>query len=126
VKLTTNTLVAAFCAVAAGCASQPQYGIQSYTAQKPMYERHTEISKGRYYIEILGNGFASHKMLEEHFGLKARELCRDASYSAESERTTRLRGGELQDIKMDCRVMCNGDAARFPLVRGVVKCNKAV
>jgi hypothetical protein len=116
-------LLAGLFTLAAGC-TQPQYGVQSFAAQKPMYERYKELSNGRYYVEVLGNGFASHRMLEEHFTLKGKELCHGASFSTDSERTTRLRGGELQDIKMDCRKWCDGDSARFPLVRGVITCSK--
>ena len=128
-KTSTNLLVVIAVTLAAGCA-QPQYGLESIAAQKPMFERHKDLPDGRYYVEILGNGPASYRMLEEHFAMKAKQLCPHGAFSTESERTTRLRGGQLQDIKLDCSKGCANPfppfkgPAEFPLVKGVVTCNK--
>ena len=110
-----------------GCANT-NYGMESYLGTKPFYERYRIVEQGVFYIEVLGNGIADYEMLEEHFSQYARRLCNGIDFKGVTERTTRLKGGTLEDIYLGCvpGKWCPAEEAMFPLVRGKIECEKAI
>jgi hypothetical protein len=118
------TLGIAVAILLSGCAGM-EYGASSILGSAPMSERHSKTGQSTYYIEILGNGAATHRTLLTFFEAKANELCNGLIESRTYNYGNRFPHGRLEDIRLDSCLsggFCNRTQASWPLVYGAVQC----
>ena len=108
-----------------GC-STTDFGVSSITAQAPFKLRHKQTSENSYYIESMGNGFASYEMLTKFFEARANELCANSVANTATKRGRAYPDAQLPDVRPEsCYTgRCHIDKARAPLVYGEAKCGK--
>ncbi len=106
-----------------GCQSV-DFGVSSITGQAPFKLRYMQTGEATYYIESLGNGFASKEMLEKYLVKKATGLCHGHVNRIQTHVGTAYPDGQLEGIKTkDCSTSwCNRDYALAPLVYGQAVC----
>ena len=111
--------------ILAGCSSI-DFGVSSVIAQAPFKLRHKQISENSYYIESMGNGFASYEMLTKFFNARATELCVNSVAITTSKRGRAYPDAQLPEVRPEeCYTgRCHIERARAPLVYGEARCDK--